>query len=214
MQPTGKKKYLVPPLSSWKVMTELKYSLMKECKEVSHDNDDRLRVGRDDRFELSRSLCLVLYFWEEGVDRKMSSCLCALSHTHWHVNTRTQTYGHAPGVGWCFQWGREDSPDLWSRASTLQQRSPGHMSAQPGDPLLQGKPTAPCPTLLKLHSEEGATLYGYIRVMPTHSQTHTRLPLSNASLRLLISIWEPGTLNIPSWWRPGRQPDYYDSTVP
>lgn len=34
---------------------------------------------------------------------------------------------------------------------------------------------------------------------------HTLLPLSNASLRLLISIWEPGTRNIPSWWRPGRQ---------
>lgn len=28
------------------------------------------------------------------------------------------------------------------------------------------------------------------------------LPLSNASLMRLTSLCEPGTLNIPSWWRP------------
>lgn len=35
---------------------------MKECKEVSHYDDDRFGVGGDDRFELSGSLRLVLYF--------------------------------------------------------------------------------------------------------------------------------------------------------
>lgn len=39
-----------------------KHSLMKKCEEVSHDNDDRLRERRDDSFDLSGSLCLVLYF--------------------------------------------------------------------------------------------------------------------------------------------------------
>lgn len=28
------------------------------------------------------------------------------------------------------------------------------------------------------------------------------LPLSNASLMRFTSLWEPGTLKIPSWWRP------------
>ena len=35
-----------------------------------------------------------------------------------------------------------------------------------------------------------------------HTLKHTGLPRSKASLRLLTSIWDPGTLNIPSWWRP------------
>lgn len=30
------------------------------------------------------------------------------------------------------------------------------------------------------------------------------LPLSNASLMRFTSRWEPGTRNIPSWWRPDK----------
>lgn len=146
---------------------------MKECKEVSHDNDDGLRVGRDDHFELSCSLCLVLYFWEKGGDRTISSC-CTLSATviwQFDTYTHTHTYGHAPGVCWCCRWGRGDSPDLWSRASALQQQSPGHISAQPGGPLLQEKPTAHCPTLLNAPQWEGLLCKDTHGSRP-HTKTH------------------------------------------
>lgn len=107
-------------------------------------------------------------------------------HTH---SIHHSTYGHAPRAECCSRWEREVSPEFWSRVSTLQRQNPGHTDAQRVDLLLWGKHTA------------HRSIQGWL----VFTQTHTLLPLSNASLRLLISIWEPGTRNIPSWWRPGRQ---------
>lgn len=111
----------------------------------------------------------------------------------WHFSAHTQTYWPVPGVGWCFQWGKGDLSDPWSRASTLQQQSPGHISAQPGDPLLQGTPTAHCPTLLKLHSVWGGvgvgvcTLHRYI--LSSHINTLTSFKRISQVIDLHLRTW-------------------------
>lgn len=126
------------------------------------------------------SLPRSLFLSKQAMKGRLAPTARSLPHS-WHFSAHTQTYWHVPGVGWCFQWGKGDLSDLWSRASTLQQQSPGHISAQPGDPLLQGKPTAHCPTLLKLHSVWGGGVlyidihlksYQHIHKHPYLFQTH------------------------------------------
>lgn len=148
---------------------------MKECKEISHDNDNWFWIGKDDRFELGCPLCLVLYFWEKVI-KDTWVCLCNISW-HFNIHNQSHTHGHAPGVGWCCQGGRGDSPDPWSRASILQPQSPCHMFAQLVDPLLQGKPTAHCLTLLMFHYDGGYSVwYGsYNTQYNTHPHSHTYL---------------------------------------
>lgn len=77
-------------------MIETKYSLMKESKEESHDNNDGPGVGRDNRFDLSRSLCLVPYFWG-----KVTTDVCQLNHTYLslqHSHKLTRMLQELPGA--------------------------------------------------------------------------------------------------------------------
>lgn len=45
------------------------YSLVKERKEVSHDDNDRPGVGRHNSLELSCSFCFIHYFWGKVVKK-------------------------------------------------------------------------------------------------------------------------------------------------
>ena len=87
---------------------------------------------------------------------------------YWADSTHTQshTHEHGPGVGWCCQWGRVDSPDLWSRASALQPQSPCQTSAQRGGPLLQASDTVPHIINTPRWGE------GFYSMMAPHTKTH------------------------------------------
>lgn len=134
-------------------------------------------------------------FLRKGDEREISYC-CALSVTlisHFNTCAHTHTYERAPEVGWCFRWGRGDSPDLWSRASALQRQSPGHISVQPVGPLLQGKPTAHCPTLLMLTGGGGRHS---VRMHTSHRNTHKNTQAYLAQRRP-SGCWPPSETPAP-----------------
>lgn len=157
---------------------------MQKRKEVSHDNDNRLGVGGDDSFELSCSFCLIFNFWGKQVMNGRQTPTVSTPSIRQHsllTGMLQELAGALSGKERLLQSSEVELQHSRNRIQVIHMLRQGILSYQ-------------------ANIEPGSKYWsGWSWLTQTH------LPLSNASLMLLISIWEPGTRNIPSWWRPGGQ---------